>query len=66
MPNGIDVRLEKTHTYTYQPGSGEMVIDLIVEKDARAQKGNFTVPIIYTRKGSQNSSTVCQINVINL
>jgi hypothetical protein len=66
LPNGIDVRFEKTHTYTYQPGSGEMAVDLIVERDARAQKGNFTVPIIYTPQGLPNSSTICQINVINL
>jgi hypothetical protein len=67
LPAGIDVRFAHTMSYTHQAESREADIELIVERDERAQKGNFTVPIIYTSKGgSKNSTTICQINIVHL
>lgn len=67
LPEGIDITFEKNQTYKYIQGSGDkdIFLTLTVHNQQGSQKGDFTVPIIYTQKGLGESSAVCQINIVN-
>jgi hypothetical protein len=66
LPDGIDLRFFENNKYVYQPGSSEDALEFEIFVQDGAQKGNFTVPFIYTQKGLGDSSVVCQLNIINL
>lgn len=66
LPNGIDMTFLNNNSYLYIPSSGEASLDIEIVSEAGSQKGDFTVPIIYTQKGVKDSSIVCQINIVNL
>lgn len=66
LPNGIDMQFDKTADYVYKPNLKDELVDITITVQSRAQKGDFTVPIIYTQKGIEDSSVICQINVVNL
>lgn len=66
LPDGIDLRFSDNNKYAYQPGSSEDALEFDIFVQDGAQKGNFTVPFIYTQKGLGDSSVVCQLNIINL
>jgi len=66
LPDGIIIKFLKNSLYSYTPNSDELKIDLDIINENGSQKGNFSVPIIYTQKGGKNSSVICQINIINL
>jgi hypothetical protein len=66
LPDGIDIRFSQNNKYLYQPGSSEDALEFDIFVQDGAQKGNFTVPFIYTQKGLGDSSVVCQLNIINL
>jgi hypothetical protein len=66
LPYGIDIRFVGNQSYKYNPSTGETTIHLQIRKEAYStQKGKFTIPILYTETGATESTTVCQINVIN-
>jgi hypothetical protein len=65
LPDGIDVRFENDE-YLYQPHSGENTVSLRIRNEEGSRTGNFTVPIIFTEKGKEASSVICQINIVNL
>jgi hypothetical protein len=63
LPIGIDLLFSKNKDYLYQPQIDESSLDIEITNQPGSQKGNFSIPIIYT---SGNSTTICQINIINL
>jgi hypothetical protein len=63
LPLGIDIVFLNNAAYEYQPQKSDSGAVLQITNQPGSQKGNFSIPIIYT---SGNSTTVCQINVINL
>jgi hypothetical protein len=65
LPNGIDVVFSKNNDYVYSPATEETEIDLKINNKSNSQKGSFNIPIIYTKKGTLDSSIMCQINIIN-
>ncbi len=65
LPNGIDVVLSKNKTYLSSVDTNERVVDLEITNEDGSQKGDFSIPIIYTKKGADTSVTICQINIIN-
>jgi hypothetical protein len=65
LPDGIDVSFERDGLYRHTQGPEDRYLALRVAKQAGAQKGNFSIPIIYTRKGNKDSSVICQINIVN-
>jgi|SRR3989344_910600 len=66
LPQGIDVTFSKNGLYQYVQGANDRSLELAIINQPGSQKGNFGVPIIYTRKGVKDSSVICQINIINL
>ncbi len=66
LPDGIDIRFSDNREYLYQPGSSENVLEFDIVRQDGAQKGDFTIPFIYTQKGLGDSSVICQFNIVNL
>jgi hypothetical protein len=65
LPAGIDVVFKKNEDYNYAPGTRETVIEFDITRQAGADAGDFTIPIIYTLQEWKESSVVCQINILN-
>ncbi len=65
LPLGIDLKFAGNLDYIYQSDKTENDITLLITKEESAQKGSFSIPIIYTKKDSNNSSVICQINIVN-
>lgn len=65
LPNGIDVRFEKNNDYLYNFRGKETTLELIVNKQDNSLSGDFTIPIIFTHKSKEESSVICQLNLIN-
>jgi len=65
LPQGIDVVFMKSGAYLYRPGTDETSLELEIRSRENSQKGDFNIPIIYTRKGIRDSSVVCQLNIVN-
>jgi hypothetical protein len=63
LPIGIDLTFSKNKDYLYRPQIDEESLEIEITNQPGSQKGNFSIPIIYT---SGNSTTICQINIINL
>jgi len=63
LPLGIDITFLNNADYSWSPLKSDGGAVLQIVNQPGSQKGNFSIPIIYT---SGNSTTVCQINVINL
>ena len=66
LPQDIDLLFLDNQDYSIAPTTDQNSLTLNIKKYERAQKGSFSVPIIFTKKGDQNSSTICQINIVNL
>lgn len=66
-PNGIDMKVIGQNGYIYDVTYSNQ-IGLRITKESGAQKGSFSVPIIYRLdKGvGLESTSICQINIINL
>jgi len=62
LPSGIDVAFLNNAAYEYRPQKSDGGAVLQITNQPGSQRGNFSIPIIYT---SGNSTTACQINVIN-
>lgn len=65
LPLGIDVVFKSNEDYSYTPGTRETVIEFDITRQAGADVGDFTIPIIYTLQEWNGSSVVCQINILN-
>ncbi len=65
LPIGIDIVFQKNNDYKYTPALEESILDLSITNEEGSQKGNFSVPIIYTSKNAKDSTTICQINIVN-
>ena len=65
LPLGIDITFSKNNLYRYTQGAGDRSLELTITNQSGSQKGNFSVPIIYTQKGAKDSSVICQINIVN-
>jgi hypothetical protein len=65
LPNGIDVRFEKNNDYLYDFRGKETALTLVVNKQDGSLSGDFTIPIIFTHKGKNESAVICQLNLIN-
>jgi hypothetical protein len=63
LPIGIDLTFSKNKDYLYRPQIDEESLEIEITNQSGSQKGNFSIPIIYT---NGNSTTICQINIINL
>lgn len=66
LPKGINIYFRNNEDYQYLPGTSETVLPLYLVNESGSQKGDFTVPIIFTKKNIVDSSVICQINVVNL
>jgi len=62
LPLGVDITFLNNADYVYSPSRNEGSTVLQINNQSGSQKGNFSIVIIYT---SGNSTTICQINVIN-
>lgn len=65
LPQGIDVVFAGSGGYIYRPKTNEASLGLEIKNKEGSQKGDFNIPIIYTHKGSKDSSVVCQLNIVN-
>lgn len=65
LPNGVDITFAKNNKYVYQPEANESEIDLKIINEAGSQKGDFNVSVVFSKKDMQDSSAICQINIIN-
>lgn len=62
LPLGIDITFLNNAGYEWWPQKSEGTTVLQIISQPGSQKGNFSIPIIYQ---SGNSTTICQINIIN-
>ena len=66
LPIDIDLVFSQNNDYFITPQSGVNRLGLTINKGEQSQKGSFSIPIIFTKKGVVDSATICQINIINL
>ncbi len=62
LPLGIDIIFLNNADYSWSPSKSDNTAVLQITNQDGSQKGSFSIPIIYT-KG--NSTTICQINIVN-
>ena len=62
LPLGIDITFSKNGGYSYSPTKEDDFAVLQIINQLGSQKGNFSIPIIYT---VSDSSIICQINILN-
>lgn len=65
LPNGVDVTFAKNNQYIYSPEANESEVDLKITNEIGSQKGDFNVSVIFSKKDTNDSSVICQINIIN-
>lgn len=66
VPPGIKIEFTKTKTVLYSSTGKEDKVEIEIKNEKDSQAGNFSVPIIYTQKSdSDNSTVICQLNIIN-
>lgn len=66
LPQGIDITFAQGGGYQHTQSANERILTLTIRNEANSQKGDFSVPIFYTKKDLQDSSVVCQLNIVNL
>jgi hypothetical protein len=66
LPEGIDVRFSKNKSYTYRPETDETEVFVLVSNEQGSRRGDFNIPIIFTKKAEHDSTAICQANVVNL
>lgn len=65
LPNGIDITFQPNGLYTYEVPPTDTSVSVQIINQYGSQKGNFTIPIMYTKKGEVDSVVVCQLNIVN-
>lgn len=66
LPKGINIYFSDNNDYKYLPGTSETMLELSLVNETGSQKGDFNIPIIFTKKNVVDSPVICQINVANL
>jgi|GEM_PF-3101506 len=66
LPEGVDMKFSRNDDYVYEPDSDENTVSLRIRNEEGSRVGNFTVPIIFTQRAKEDSSTICQINIVNV
>jgi len=66
LPLGVDVYFVTHNSYDMVLNGGVSTVEIAVRTQEGGQRGNFTIPIVYTLKKETDSSVVCQINVVNI
>jgi hypothetical protein len=64
LPFGIDILFSQNRDYLHGVFEKDSALDLEIMNQEGSQKGNFSIPIIFTDK-ERNQTTVCQMNIIN-
>lgn len=65
VPPGIKVEFAKTKTALYSSSGQEEKVEIEIKNDKDSQVGSFSVPILYTQKSANNSTVICQLNILN-
>lgn len=69
LPRGIDIRFLETSGYALEfkdRAPAEVPLTLSIADPALAQRGSFSIPLIFTMRDGKDSITVCQMQVRNL
>jgi hypothetical protein len=66
MPYGIDMRFVNGNRYRFDRVEEQSEVEVSVSVLPGAQRGSLSIPIIYTKEREQDSSVICQINILNL
>lgn len=66
LPDGINVTFSSGGTYRHVQSFEEDFVELVIENQKDSQKGNFTIPIFYTKQEGEGASVVCKINILNM
>ncbi len=64
LPLGIDIQFSDGRDYLRGVSQNDGAFDLGITSQNGSEKGNFSIPILYTDKET-NQTTICQINIIN-
>jgi hypothetical protein len=64
LPLGIDILFSQNRDHLRGVSERDSALDLEIINQEGSQKGNFSIPIIFTDK-ERNQTTVCQMNIIN-
>lgn len=66
LPAGIDVVFAVNNDYFYALDPKDHSLALNIHNHPGSQKGSFTIPLIFTERSGEDSSVICQINIVNL
>ena len=66
LPEGVDIVFEPTRDYIFHPSSDEHETELRITVKPGAQRGSFSIPILYMQRSAYGSTVVCQLNIITL
>ncbi len=66
LPDGVNMVFSANDDYVYEPDFDDDIVSLRIRNEEGALTGNFTVPIVFTQKGKEDSSVICQINIVNV
>lgn len=64
LPGGIDVKFSND-SYIKTLGKDETSTLFKIKNSSNSNKGNYNISFIFTKKGAVESSSVCQINIVN-
>lgn len=65
IPPGFDIYFEDNNLQTISINSNQKEIPFSIEKNGKTQKGNFNVVFVFTKTIGKNSTTTCQMNLVN-
>lgn len=65
VPEGFDIFFQKNNSQSINLLAGQKEVPVSIEKKGKPQNGNFNVVFVFTRKMVENSTTTCQMNLVN-
>lgn len=65
LPEGYEIIFTKNNSSKMNIATGQKEVVFSVSKLRNSQKGSFNVTFIYTQEGLQDSTTTCQMNLVN-
>lgn len=65
VPEGFDIFFQKNKSQSINLLAGQKEVSIVIEKNGKPQNGNFNVVFVFTRKMVENSTTTCQMNLVN-
>jgi hypothetical protein len=66
LPEGVKVTFARNGLYEDYPSQDDTSLSLQIVNEDGSTKGDFTVPIIFTKNLGHESTVLCQVNLINL